>query len=684
MSKRFPYCFILIGVTTFTLGCSNSKISKIKNSSFELGSIDYWKASGEAFSNECISFDFKSEENERIDYEGDFFLYGRKAPLGSTGVLESNKFKLSGNGKIGFLIGAGKNYDDCYVELIDSTGNLIDRRGNYEFKDNELMDNLHRVILDGSDYIGKICKIRIVDNDSNTDGFNYLNLDDFILGYEGSEEQVGKVFEATNYMNLNKESIDKRYYPTYHAASPVGWANDPNGLSYFNGKYNLFFQYNPYNTVWGPMHWGHYTTTDFIKWKLEPVALAPDMPYDNEFGAFSGSAIEKDGLLYAMYTGVANGLQQQCIATSKDGINFEKLTRNPVLSEKQLPNDFQKADFRDPYIFLSNGIYYVLLGSKNKNNKGTLLMYKSKDLKSWNFVGEVLNTTKPNEKNYLSIDGVFECPSYANIGGKEVLICSPQFLAKDGISHQNIHSVVYMIGQFDYQTGKFKYDELHDLDSGFDFYAAQILNAPDGRNIMIAWMQMWDRTMPTQANGWAGAFTLPRQLSIKDNHLYQNPVAEIENYRFDKVSYQNEIVSSVKPLSLSNISGKSIELEFTLKVGSSKKAGVKLFKGSKNETLLYYDSIKEEVVIDRSKSGVSINGKEDNNATRSAKVKLNNGTIKMRVFLDVSTIEVFINDGYTTLSTNVYPDFNDDGIEFYSLGGDAFLNEVTKYNIKTI
>ncbi|MCR5231759.1 MAG: sucrose-6-phosphate hydrolase, partial [Acholeplasmatales bacterium] len=501
---------------------------------------------------------------------------------------------------------------------------------------------------------------------------------------EGSEEQLGKVGEATNYMKLKKALVNKRYAPTYHAVSPVGWVNDPNGLSYFNGNYNLYFQYNPYDTVWGPMHWGHYTTKDFIKWELENVALAPDMPYDNEFGIFSGSAIEYDGLLYAMYTGVANGLQQQCIATSKDGINFEKLTRNPVISEKQIPNDYSKIDFRDPYIFVSNDYYHVLIGTKNKNNKGTLLLYKSKDLKSWNFVGEVLNTNKQNEKNYCSVDGVFECPSYAEIGGKEILICSPQFLAQEGIKHQNIHSVVYMIGQFDYQTGKFNYEEMNDLDSGFDFYAAQTLKTPDGRTIMIAWMQMWDRNMPTQQDGWAGGFTLPRELSIKDNHLYQAPVREIEKYRIDKVTYQNQTILSNKPLALANISGKSIELELTLNVGNSKKAGVKLFKGTNNETLLYYDSVNEEVVIDRSNSGQVITGKETNNKTRRAKAKLINGTIKLRIFLDVSTIEVFINDGYSTLSTNVYPDLNDDRIEFYSENGNAVLNEVTKYTIKTL
>lgn len=492
---------------------------------------------------------------------------------------------------------------------------------------------------------------------------------------------MGKVFEATKYTYNNLNTVNQRYRHTYHAQTPVGWSNDPNGFSYYNGKIHLFHQYNPYNTVWGPMHWGHYTSDDFIKWELQNVALAPDEEYDKDYGAFSGSAIEKDGKLYLMYTGVANNLQQQCIAVSNDGINFEKIGRNPVISSSMLPNAYSKSDFRDPYVFVHDDMYYCLIGTK-RGSYGNMLMYKSSNLTSWSFVGEVMNSSYKNSPNFYQLNGVYECPSYACIDGKEVLICSPQNLPKDGYMFENINSVVYMIGKFDYNTGRFNYSEVNEIDSGFDFYAAQTRKMNDGRTIMIAWMQMWERTLPTAADGWVGGFTLPRELSIKDNHLYQNPVKEIEKYRSNKVLYYNVNLFNNQSISLDDINGNTLELEFTLDMNDAKKAGVKLFKGTMHETLVYYDKEKNIVVLDRSKSGANISGVEANNSTRSCKIDLVDGKVKFRIFLDVSSIEVFINDGYHTITANVYPDLTDLGIEFYSVGGNALLESITKYNIE--
>lgn len=657
--------------------CGQKDIVNITNPDFEFGNLGGWEATGNAFTNEGVTLNSKSDEGERFNNQGDFLFYGKKCGLSSTGTLTSKEFKLTGNGKIGFLLGAGRNYDLCFVELIDKKDNTLVTRANVEFSEN---DALHRVILDGSKHIGEKVRIRIVDNDSGTDGQNYINVDDFIIGYEGSEEQVGKVYQANKYIEENKHTVNPRYRHTYHAMTPIGWANDPNGFIQHNGNIHLFHQFNPYSTAWGPMHWGHYTSKDFIKWELQPVALAPDKDYDKDHGAFSGSAVSKDGKLYLIYTGVANNLQQQCVAVSEDEINFEKITRNPVISSKMVPNAYSKADFRDPYVFKNGDTYYAIIGTK-RGAYGNMLMYKSSNLTSWSFVGEVMNSSNPQEDNFYQLNGVYECPAYAKFNNKEVLICSPQNLPTQGTNFENIHSVVYMVGEFDYNTGKFKYEEMKEIDGGFDFYAAQTLVHEDGRTIMTAWMQMWDRTLPTQADNWVGAFILPRELSLKDNHLYQAPVREIENYRTEKKTVESLNLTNGEIVSIEGVNGKTIELEFTLDIKDATKAGVKVFKGAINETSIYYDREKEKVVIDRSRSGANISGAETNRSTRSVDTKLENGKVKFRIFLDVSSVEVFINDGYSTLTTNVYPDENDIGIEFFSNGGDAVLEELTKYNI---
>ena len=143
------------------------------------------------------------------------------------------------------------------------------------------------------------------------------------------------------------------FKPKFHFAPIVGWINDPNGFSFFNGLYHLFFQYNPYSSKWGRMHWGHATSKDLINWKNEKIALAPDTKYDNFLGCFSGSAVEKDNKLYIMYTGVPFLKQHQLLAESEDGNNFEK-NNSPVITTKNRPPKSGKFSFRDPKIIKKN------------------------------------------------------------------------------------------------------------------------------------------------------------------------------------------------------------------------------------------------------------------------------------------------------------------------------------------
>lgn len=669
---------VMIGIMLLLFGCNDTTVKEITNPSFETGTLRGWEIKGEAFSNSGVIFDDKDSKGNYYNQEGDFFFYGGKAKKGSVGELLSNEFILSGNGLIGFKIGAGKNYEKCYVALIDSKGNVLVTRGNYEFDENDSADTLHRVVLDASSHVGKKVRIKVVDNDSGVDGYSYINVDDFIVNYQGVVEPVGKVAKAHQYVLDNMHKVNPRYRQTYHAMPPLNWGNDPNGLIYYQGKGHLFFQFNPYDSVWGPMHWGHYTSEDFIKWELQPVALAPDKDYDNQFGAFSGTAIEKDGKLYLMYTGVANDLQQQALAVSSDGITFEKLNRNPVISVNQLPKGASPKDFRDPKVFYKDGSYYAIIGSR-MNGYGMILMYKSHNLTSWEYVGEVMNSSNPSEPNFYQLSGVYECPDFFEIDGKEMIIASPQFLPQYGNKFENIHSVVYMIGNFNYETGRFTYDEFIEFDSGFDFYAAQTLKHEDGRTILIAWKQMWDRTLVTQADNWVGSYTLPRELTYKNNRIYQAPVREIENYRKNHVSYTNQVIDG--KLKLDKVVGTTVELEFELEMNNASKAGVKLFKGAYNETVLSYDKATQTLTFDRSRSGKSISGAESNDFYRAETIPLIDGKIKLRIFLDVSSVEVFINDGYMTMTSNVYPDEFDVGIEFFSENGQARIPSLDKYDI---
>ncbi len=654
MKNKWIVSAILFAITLALGGCTSTVAGEYTflNASFESGTLKGWETSGDAFSNSGIVLNDKDENGERFNQAGEFLFYGKKAGFSKTGFMLSEKFKLKGNGKIGFLLSGAKNNALCYVALIDSRGNELAIRANSDF-DESSPNTLHRVIIDASAHLGKTVQIKVIDNDSKIDDYNYINVDDFIVNYQGVEDQVGKVYDAYQYVLENLNTVNPTYRHTYHAISPIGWSNDPNGLIWFNGEGHLFHQFNPYASSWGPMHWGHYTTKDFVKWELQPVALAPDQDYDQDLGCFSGTAIEKDGKLYLMYTGVANNQQTQNLAVSEDGINFEKLNRNPVISTIEVPSGVSTADFRDPKVFYHDGYYYCLIGTK-ANGYGMIVLYRSSNLTSWDYVGKVMNNHNPLAPHFLQLSGVYECPDFVTIDGQEILIVSPQNLPKEGNQFENIHSVVYMVGEMDYQSGRYDYDEFVEFDGGFDFYAAQTMQTPDGRTIMLAWMQMWDRTLVTQAHNWVGAYTLPRELTYQDGHVYQTPVREIIDYRTNAVSYQNKTVNG--SLTLPQISGKTVELELEIEVGSSSKVGVKLFKGEANETLVYYDALSQTVVFDRSNSGKTISGAEMNRSTRNVDVVLHNGILKLRIFLDVSSVEVFINDGYMTMTGNVYPD----------------------------
>ena len=159
--------------------------------------------------------------------------------------------------------------------------------------------------------------------------------------------------------------MSKSYRPLYHASVPSGWSNDPNGTIYYNGKAHLFFQHYPHKPAWGTMHWGHFTTNDFVHWDVLPVALVPDRDYEVICGCCSGSVIEKDGKLYLMYTAAQPTLQRQCLAVSEDGgVTFTKNESNPILTADMLSKEVSPLDFRDPRLFKKDGWYYFIAGAR--------------------------------------------------------------------------------------------------------------------------------------------------------------------------------------------------------------------------------------------------------------------------------------------------------------------------------
>ncbi len=479
-----------------------------------------------------------------------------------------------------------------------------------------------------------------------------------------------------------------RYRPVYHASVPEGWSNDPNGLIYYKGKVHMYFQYYPYKAEWGQMHWGHFVTEDFIHWEIRPTALVPDRDYEEGFGCFSGSAVEMDGKLWLMYTAARPAVQSQCLAYSQDADHFEKIAENPVLTADMLNGDIRPEAFRDPKILKRDGFYYCLVGArmtgegcqKDKEEKpayGNIVLCKSKDLFSWEYCGRLLKPQPGIDEAFFRVDGVYECPDYFVCDGTEVLFASVQNLPRMGMHFQNAFSPVYMTGHLDFETGHFAIESIDDLDSGFDFYAAQVVHVPDGRHIMLAWKEMWHRTYPTVKDNWIGTYSLPRELTFREGHLIQKPVREIEACRRSPVS-AGPIILNDTVITVQGIEGKTIEIDLLFGGGNADRFGVSLFKGRTHETLVYYDRKMKAVVFDRTRAGQPVD--EENDTVRCCPVG-EKKELALRIFLDVSCVEVFIDGGRYVMSGNVYPDPDDTGVAFFAVGGTAALRSVRKYEI---
>lgn len=241
--------------------------------------------------------------------------------------------------------------------------------------------------------------------------------------------------KARAYEAEHGAAISPAERPAYHMTPYVGWLNDPNGFSYYKGQYHQFYQYNPYDVRWAPMHWGHAVSTDLLHWEYLPCALAPDSPADNGPGCFSGSATEMDdGKQLLMYTSVVsekqpNGemrdIQTQSIAIG-DGLNYEKPACNPVLTQKDLPEGFSKFDFRDPKIWReADGTYSAVTVCLAEDGSGAAALFQSKDGFDWHFVTVLERCNNQYGK-------MWECPDFFPLDGKQVLMLRPHGDAAQG------------------------------------------------------------------------------------------------------------------------------------------------------------------------------------------------------------------------------------------------------------
>lgn len=486
--------------------------------------------------------------------------------------------------------------------------------------------------------------------------------------------------DARKYEEAMERKIAGEPRPDFHLSARVGWMNDPNGFSFYKGEYHLFYQYHPYDSHWGPMHWGHAVSRDLLHWKHLPAALAPDADYDRD-GCFSGSALElPDGRHLLMYTGVKketqpNGetreVQTQCVAVG-DGMDYEKCLKNPVLTEADLPENASRFDFRDPKIWRKpDGTYRCVVGNCAEEKDGQILLFSSPDGFSWKYE----KILAANEKRFGQM---WECPDFFSLDGKQVLLTSPQDMLPKDFEYHNGNGTLCLIGTYDEETDTFTEERDQAIDYGIDFYAPQTILAPDGRRIMIGWMQNWDTcNLHTAAQPWFGQMSLPRELSVKDGRLIQKPIRELESLRGQEVKYEN--VTFTDLLKLDGVKGRKIDMELSVRPGNEqdiyKKFAVRFAQSDTCQTAISFRPYESVLKVDRKFSG----SRRAIIHQRRSRVNSENGRIKLRIILDHFSVEVFVNDGEQVLSATMYTDVAAEGISFFADGTVAM--DVVKYEL---
>lgn len=457
-----------------------------------------------------------------------------------------------------------------------------------------------------------------------------------------------KLKRAREYEEKFVGKIPNEQRPVFHFSVPIGWLNDPNGFSEFHGEHHLFFQYFPYGVKWDSMHWGHAKSKDFIKWEYLPAALAPDESYDN-FGIFSGSAMEEQGKQVIIYTGVEEKelpdgrkqkSQSQCIAIG-DGLNYKKLECNPVITAQMLPEDSELDDFRDPKLWKENDVFYTVIGSRNKDGSGQIALFYSENLTDWKF-GSIL------AKSENKFGRMWECPDFFPLKDKYVLVISPQDMHAEGLEFHNGNNVAFLVGNYDKETMCFERQEIQSADYGLDFYAAQTMETDDGRRIMIAWMQSWDNYIIPSDFKWSGMMTVPRELSLREGRICQNPVKEIEAYYCDEVVYDSVTIN--KETDLEGIFGRTIDLTVEIIEGNYEKFEIKLAADERFYTSILFNRKENIITFDRTYG----ESRRDVISVRSMKADSVDGKIKLRILLDYYSVEIFVNDGMQAMSSLIF------------------------------
>jgi fructan beta-fructosidase len=472
--------------------------------------------------------------------------------------------------------------------------------------------------------------------------------------------------------------------PRYHFTPPRMWMNDPNGLVYYAGEYHLFYQHNPADIVWGPMHWGHAVSRDLVHWQHLPIALYPD---DNGT-IFSGSAvIDWDNTagfgaeaMVAVFTHDRPGRECQSLAYSLDrGRSWTMYSGNPVLLPP--PNT---RDFRDPKVFWDQandqpGHWVMVLAAGS-----AIQFYSSLDLKHWELSGSFGD-------GYVAAGGVWETPDLFSLpidSGSERLWVLTAGASAGGPAGGS--GMRYFVGDFDGRTftSANPKETVLWVDQGADFYAAQSWSgAPDGRHLWIGWMCNLRYAALTPTTSWRSAMTVPRELSLASTpagiRLAQQPVTALQSLRSEARTWRDQILTPGTNL-LAGLVGDPFEVIAQFRIaesGAVQRFGLRLNAAGGPATTIGYDIKAHKLTVERGVCGEPPFS-EDFAGRHAAVLEPRDGVVDLHIWVDRSSVEVFGDGGLTVITDQVFPCPGGQYLELFAEGGPLRLISLEFYSLQ--
>ena len=458
---------------------------------------------------------------------------------------------------------------------------------------------------------------------------------------------------------------DKLYRPDYHSMPPSNWTNEPHGLVEHKGNFHLFYQNNPNGPYWGGIHWGHVMSPDLVSWKHMPIALAPILPYE-QHGIWSGDVVVHDGVPTAVYTAVDGASAQMALAMSGDSLKeWNKYDQNPVILGP--PAGFQ--DFRDPYLWQEGDTWYAIIGDGKQGGAGSLPLYKSQDLKNWEYLHPLYTGQDENE-----VGTYWEMPVFEPIGkGLHVLMVNTV--------PTNPAKLLYWIGKWENE----KFTPIKgpiQLDPILHLLSPSVVRMDDGELVGIGIPPDERNGIQHKNAGWAHAYSLPREFYLQEDSLLGvRPYTGLEKLRKDSVSYESVTLNDDSDKTLEGISGRQLEVRAQIDPGSAEEVGLTILKspGGQEFTRIYYNTEEQEIHFQRDQSSTNPSAPRHN---RSGDFKLKEGEdLDLRIYIDHAIVEVFLN-GREAFVGWVYPTMeSSEEVELYVKNGEATVKRITAWEV---